>query len=457
MPLELTDFDQAGLEVDALALIVAAAPPNVYADANRGGTQTPEGGEFGIGEGETRISRIRIRNSGQNVILNDNDNPAVLTMSEHFGPRDSVSPWTLYIQTGGGVASSAQLGNVGGNYANFRFGAEDAAILNAIAAGDRFLIAFARAAAVEANLPVAATFAGAVGSLAVALTKQLPGTKPIAVAFTGDVGVLAVELSKQVGAVKLIAAGFAGARGSLAASLTKQLPGVKPIAAEFAGAVGSLATELGKRRPGRKLVAAQFEGAAGSIDAVAVSVLEALLAPERFLDAIAADLRRQLPKLRTCEVHDGGWDAAEVKRWSVGAPALLVAWLGTARTEAPGLPWTDCDQQLAVYVVTADGRERADGKLLRRGEALRNLVDWLLLYIPRARWKVRDIGPAEELRARNVYTAAVDKAGVALGEVSWRQTVRLESGGEMDCPALPDELYASPQQDPYEQLYPEAA
>ena len=51
MPLELTDFDQAGLEVDALALIVAAAPPNVYADADRGGAQTPEGGELGIGAG----------------------------------------------------------------------------------------------------------------------------------------------------------------------------------------------------------------------------------------------------------------------------------------------------------------------------------------------------------------------------------------------------------------------
>ena len=39
MPLdELKDFDQAGLEVDAPALIVAAAPPNIYADSDRGGT-----------------------------------------------------------------------------------------------------------------------------------------------------------------------------------------------------------------------------------------------------------------------------------------------------------------------------------------------------------------------------------------------------------------------------------
>ena len=455
MPLELTDFDQAGLEVDALALIVAAAPPAVYADSDRGGSQSPEAGEIGIGEGETLISRIRILDSGGRVLLNDNDNPAELTMREHFGTSGSVSPWTLYIQTDDGVASSAQLGNVGGSYVNFRFDAADAAILNAIAAGDRFLIAFARAAAETVNLPVAAAFAGAVGSLAAALTKQQPGAKPIAAVFAGAAGSLAVALTKQAGGFKAIAVELEGSAGSITAALTKRHPGAKPIAVVFDEPAGSLTTVLAKRRTDRKPIGARFEAAAGSIEAVAVTVIAALLAPERFLEAIAADLKRQLPKLRTCEVHDGGWDAAEVKRWSVGAPALLVAWLGTEGTEAPGLAWTDCDQQLAVYIVTADGR--ADGKLLRRGEALRNLVDWLLLYIPRARWMVRGIGPAEELRARNLYSKAVDKDSLALAEVSWRQTVRLESGGGMDCPALPAELYASPQQDPHEQLYPEEA
>ena len=486
MPLELTDFDQAGLEVDALAVIVAAAAPVVYADADRGGTQTPEGGDIGIGEGETLISRIRITNSGQNVILNDNDNPAELTMWAHFGPRNTVSPWTLYIQTDGGVVSSAQLGNVGGNYVNFRFGTEDAEILNAIGAGDRFLVAFARAAAEPANLlvaatfesqaaslsaaltkqvvslpiaakPVAAAFAGAVGSLAAVLTKQRPGRKPITAEFVGTAGDLAAALTKQAGAVKSIAAAFGAEAATLSSALMKQRPGVKPIAVDVAGTVGTLAAVLNKRRTDRKPIAADFDGAPESIEAPAITVIAALLAPERFLEAIAADLRLQLPKLRTCEVHDGGWDAAEVKRWPVGAPALLVAWLGTVRTEAPGLAWTDCDQRLAVYIVTADGRERAAGKLLRRGEALRNLVDWLLLYIPRARWMVRDIGPAEDLRARNLYSKAVDKDNLALAEVSWRQTVRLESGDDMDCPALPAELYASPQQDLHEQLYPEAA
>ena len=351
-------------------------------------------------------------------------------LSEHFGPAGSVSPWALYIQTADGVASSAQLtGKIGGHYAHFQFGAEDAAILNAISAGDRFLAALARAAAAPAaTQPIAGTFAGAAGSLAAALTKQAEEAaagKPIAAAFPAQAASLAAALTKQTPGTKPAAATLGGVMGSLAAALTKQSPGVKPVAAAFVGTAGGLATALRKQRPGVK--------------------------------PIAADLRRQLPKLRSCEVHDGGWDAAEAQRWPVAAPALLAAWLGTERTEAPGLGWTDCDQRLAVYIVTTDGRERAGGKLLRRGEALRNLVDWLLLYIPRARWTVRGIGPAEDLRARNVYSAAVDKAGAALAEVSWRQTVRLASAGGMGCPALPDELYASPQQDLHEQLHPEAA
>ena len=454
---ELTDFDQAGLEVDALALIAAAAPPNVYADADRGGTQTPEGGDIGIGEGETRISRISVLDGGARVRLNDNDNPAELTMSQHFGPHNSVSPWTLYIQTDNGVASSTQLANVGGNYVNFRFGTEDAAILNAIGAGDRFLIAFARAAAELTNLPVAATFGAEAGAVTAALTKQTPSAKPVAAQFDGAAGSIAATLTRLARTDKPVAAQFAAEAGAITAALAKALPGVQPIAVVFDGAAASLSPALSIRRTARKPIAARFDGEVGSIEGPAVTVLAALLAPERFLEAIAEDLRAQLPALRTCEVHDGSWNAAEIKRWSVGTPALLTAWLGTERTEAPGVGWTDCDQQLAVYVVTADGRVRADGPLLRRGEALRNLVDWLLLYIPRARWMVRGIGPAEDLRVRNVYSTAVDRDGIALAEVRWRQTVRLENAGDTDCPAIPAELYASPQQDPHERLYPEAA
>ena len=171
------------------------------------------------------------------------------------------------------------------------------------------------------------------------------------------------------------------------------------------------------------------------------------------LDAVAADLRAQLPALKTCEAHDGSWDPAEVKRWAVQTPAMLIAWLGTIRTDTPGASWTDCEQQLGAFVVTRDGRE--SGGLRRRGEAVRNLVDWLLLYVPRARWGLAGLGAAEELRARNLYSSMIDKTGIAMWLVSWQQTLRLEAAEDGTCPPLPEELYASAQEDPHEAIWPE--
>ncbi len=179
-----------------------------------------------------------------------------------------------------------------------------------------------------------------------------------------------------------------------------------------------------------------------------------LMSTQRLLEAIAADLRAQLPALKSCEVHDGKWDAGEVQRWAVRAPAVLVAWLGTARAETPGVAWTDCDQELAIFVVTRNAPR------LRRGEACRNLVDWLLLYVPRARWgfssAATGIGAAEDLRAENLYSGAIDKQGVAIAAVTWQQTLRLEAAEDGACPPLPEELYAAAQEGPHEQLYTEA-
>lgn len=169
------------------------------------------------------------------------------------------------------------------------------------------------------------------------------------------------------------------------------------------------------------------------------------------LDAIAADLRSRLPDLRDeCNVHDGRWNIEEVKRWAVRSPALLVACTGVSRTETPGERWTDADLQLGIFVLTGDK------PALPRGRAALALVDWLLLYVPRARWGVAPLGEAVGLQAANHFDADLDKLGVALWAVTWRQELRLEAAADGTCPPLPTELYASEQDDPHELLHPEA-
>ena len=81
----------------------------------------------------------------------------------------------------------------------------------------------------------------------------------------------------------------------------------------------------------------------------------------------------------------------------------------------------------------------------------------LLLLLPRARWgffSAPGIGAAEQVRAANLYSGEVDKAGVALWAVTWRQALRLEAADDGTCPPLPAELYAAAQGEEHEAIGP---
>lgn len=187
-------------------------------------------------------------------------------------------------------------------------------------------------------------------------------------------------------------------------------------------------------------------------DPVNLALADARLVDEHtqdLLHAIQNDIRVHLPRLSSCAVHDGRWDLAEVKRWSNRTPTALIAWLGTTRTDTPGVAWTDCEQQLAVTIMTRDQGN------LPRGVAARNLVDSLLLYIPRARWGLGGVGQATDLRAQNLYSGQIDKHGVAMWTVMWRQMLRLEALEDGACPPLPEELYSSAREDPHVEIYPD--
>ena len=76
----LSDSDDTGLEVVAKALLVASAAATVagnifYADADRGGTDTPLDGELGLGADNTVISRFRRGLQTIVVVLNEQRHP----------------------------------------------------------------------------------------------------------------------------------------------------------------------------------------------------------------------------------------------------------------------------------------------------------------------------------------------------------------------------------------------
>ena len=153
--LVLSDSDDADLDVVAKALLVASAAGtsgnDLYADSDRGGTDTPLDGELGLGDGETVISRIR-RFSATELNLNDNDSPAALDIGTYFDAGGDGNDLTIYLRTVADgevsftVASQFTLG--GGNYARFTLPADAQTLLDNVAIGDRFIFKAARPAAV---------------------------------------------------------------------------------------------------------------------------------------------------------------------------------------------------------------------------------------------------------------------------------------------------------------------
>ena len=95
--LTLAEWDDTGLDVEFSALIEVSGTSDLYADADRGGTDTPLDGELGIGDDETRVSRIRWISSSGRLVFNDNDNPAALAINTYFATGGAGNDLTFYV------------------------------------------------------------------------------------------------------------------------------------------------------------------------------------------------------------------------------------------------------------------------------------------------------------------------------------------------------------------------
>ena len=277
----LQDFNQAGLDVDVLGIFVAAAPANIYANSDRGGTQSPlAGSDFGIGSGETIISRIIVANNGTTIILNDNDKPTALTMSAHFGSSNTDSDWTLYIQTLDGVASTLSLRTTGGGFAQWRMDAEDAVIINGIGAGDRVILAIAKPGA-AVDLAATAELAGAsVGALVATASLQTPTVLQATAELAGAVaGALVATAELQTHAVLRATVELVGAAaGVLVVTASLQsLDVLQPTAALAGEATGTLTATASLVTPDVLQATGSMSGEASGDVTAAATASEVLL------------------------------------------------------------------------------------------------------------------------------------------------------------------------------------
>lgn len=134
--------------------------------------------------------------------------------------------------------------------------------------------------------------------------------------------------------------------------------------------------------------------------------------------AVVEQLRAFLPDNVLVETHGGRFNGAELRRYATRAPAVLVAAMSIPELvdgSGPVRPVV----QLAAFIVTRDVPQ------VTRDEQGLTLTEALLRHIPGNRWGLVNAQLPARINGENLYSGEIDKLGVAMWAVSWRQEVSL--------------------------------
>ena len=249
----LSNSDDAGLEVDAKALLVASDAGTsgnfIYEDADRGGTDTPLDGELGLGADNTLISGIR-RRTTTTLQLNDNNNPVALDIGDYFSAGGAGEDLTIYLQTmaDGEVsfpASDVNFSRV--DQVRFALAADAQTLMDNLASGDRLIFKTARPAAIP-PLDAAGTLTGDLaGSIEGAASLGTDPAVDATGALTGDLaGSIASEAS--LGTPPDLDTAIGDLTGDLAGSIEGAAslgtaPGLDAVGLLIGGLTGSIQGE----------------------------------------------------------------------------------------------------------------------------------------------------------------------------------------------------------------------
>ncbi len=168
--------------------------------------------------------------------------------------------------------------------------------------------------------------------------------------------------------------------------------------------------------------------------------MDTVFAP--FVQAVTDTIQGWLPKLQSCEAHPGRFDLGELKAFATKAPGVRVAVLGLGDSAPLASGERDVTLLMAAYVIAKD-----QVGLARHISAL-NMVETLASRIPEHTMGSACAYGAGAVRAQNLYSGEVQKAGINLWALSWSQKVRIGVSvweqTDTDAP-IPSELYVSPE------------
>jgi phage gp37-like protein len=151
--------------------------------------------------------------------------------------------------------------------------------------------------------------------------------------------------------------------------------------------------------------------------------------------AIVNTIAAKITALKTCEAHPGRFDLAEIKRVAANAPAVFIAALATGQQENIGGDiWAPVS--FAAFIVTKDQPGKS------RDSLVLDIVNALLVLADSNDWDSTDVVEDPiNIRSQNLYSASIDKNGVAMWAITWQQKIKL--GSATDVAALDDFLRAN--------------
>lgn len=153
------------------------------------------------------------------------------------------------------------------------------------------------------------------------------------------------------------------------------------------------------------------------------------------LDKINLNLRNAFPSLAMAAKCSGTFGIEELKKFSILTPAMFTTCLGAEISDPYHDSIRDAELGFRIYVVTKSSRA------LDRDETARDLVEGLLLLIPKTRWDMAGTGNARETKAENLNISDFTGTGISLWSVSWKQKIRLAD--ENLTGAAPEHVFAS--------------
>lgn len=151
--------------------------------------------------------------------------------------------------------------------------------------------------------------------------------------------------------------------------------------------------------------------------------------------AIVNTIAAKTTALKTCEAHPGRFDLVEIKRVAANAPAVFVAALATGKQESSN-GGVQAPVSFAAFIVTKDQPQ------ITRDSLVLEIVSTLLVLTDSNDWGSTDVvEDPTNIRGQNLYSASIDKNGIAMWAITWQQKIIL--GNATDVSALDDFLRAN--------------